>query len=135
VDKSERLAKLAPDDPEAMPMLGQQAHKQVEAFFPSVAAMTAEDRARVALTALEPARGAKDLRAAGFLINAGHSVRQQQGHVCLSPAPTELHLTVRTDGTGSGWAGAEHNVRARWTSPPSPHKIERRLRGARSPSK
>jgi predicted Zn-dependent protease len=48
VEKSERLAKLAPDDPEAMPMLGQQNHKPVEAFFPSVAAMTAEDRARVA---------------------------------------------------------------------------------------
>ena len=67
VDKSERLARLAPDDPEAMPMLGQQAHKQVEAWFPSVATMSAEDRARVALTALEPARGASDLRAAGFL--------------------------------------------------------------------
>src|SRR5262245_37512374 len=33
VDKSERLAKLAPDDPEAMPMLGQQAVKQVDAYF------------------------------------------------------------------------------------------------------
>ena len=51
VDKSERLAKLAPDDPEAMPMLGQQNHRSVEAYFPSVAGMSADDRARVALTA------------------------------------------------------------------------------------
>ena len=60
VDKSERLARLAPDDPEAMPMLGSQTYRPVDAFFPSVASMSAEDRARVALTALEPARSASD---------------------------------------------------------------------------
>jgi len=113
VDKSERLAKLAPDDPEAMPMLGQQAHKQVEAWFPSVASMTAEDRARVALTALEPARGAPDLRAAGFLINtAGATALGNSKGLFAYHRSTNANftLTVRTtDGTGSGWAGAEHN--------------------------
>ena len=113
VDKSERLAKLAPDDPEAMPMLGQQNHRTVEAYFPSVAGMSADDRARVALTALEPARGAKDLRAAGFLINnAGATALGNNKGMFAYHRSTNANftLTVRTaDGTGSGWAGAEHN--------------------------
>ena len=113
VDKSERLAKLAPDDPEAMPMLGQQNHRVVEAYFPSVAAMSAEDRARVALTALEPARGANDLRAAGFLLNnAGATALGNSKGLFAYHRSTNANftLTVRTtDGTGSGWAGAEHN--------------------------
>jgi predicted Zn-dependent protease len=113
VDKSERLAKLAPDDPEAMPMLGPQAVKEVEAYFPSVAAMSADDRARVALTALEPARGASDLRAAGFLINnAGATALGNSKGMFAYHRSTNANftLTVRTaDGTGSGWAGAEHN--------------------------
>lgn len=113
VEKSERLAKLAPDDPEAMPMLGQQSHRPVEAFFPSVAAMTAEDRARVALTALEPARGASDLRAAGFLINGSSATALGNSKGLFAYHRTtnsNFTLTVRTtDGTGSGWAGAEHN--------------------------
>ena len=117
VERSERLAKLAPDDPEAMPMLGQQDHKPVEAFFPSVAAMTAEDRAKVALTALEPARGAKDLRAAGFLINGASATALGNNKGLFAYHRTtnaNFTLTVRTsDGTGSGWAGAEHNDASR----------------------
>jgi predicted Zn-dependent protease len=113
VDKSERLAKLSPDDPEAMPMLGQQALKTVEAYFPSVAAMSAEDRARVALTALEPARGAADLRAAGFLINTANATALGNSKGLFAyhrSTNANFTLTVRTtDGTGSGWAGAEHN--------------------------
>ena len=113
VDKAERLAKLAPDDPEAMPMLGSQQHQAVEAYFPSVAAMSAEDRARVALTALEPARDAKDLRAAGFLINGAQATAlgNSKGMFAYHRSTNaNFTLTVRTtDGTGSGWAGAEHN--------------------------
>jgi predicted Zn-dependent protease len=117
VEKSERLAKLAPDDPEAMPMLGQQNHRQVDAFFPSVANMSAEDRARIALTALEPARGAKDLRAAGFLINGASATALGNSKGLFAYHRTtnaNYTLTVRTaDGTGSGWAGAEHNDAAK----------------------
>ena len=113
VDKSERLARLAPDDPEAMPMLGSQTYRPVDAFFPSVASMSAEDRARVALTALEPARSASDLRAAGFLINGASSTALGNSKGMFAYHRTtnaNFTLTVRTtDGTGSGWAGAEHN--------------------------
>lgn len=113
VEQSERLARLAPEDPEAMPELGPQVMPEVEAWFPSVADMTAEHRARVALTALEPTRQAGDLRAAGFLVtNAGASaIGNNRGLFAYHRATNANYtLTVRTaDGTGSGWAGAEHN--------------------------
>ena len=113
VEKSEKLARLAPDDPEAMPMLGPQQYQSIEAYFTSVANMTADERAQVALTALEPARQAGDITAAGFL--AVNVAAQAQGN---SKGMFGYHrstnanytVTVRTkDGTGSGWAGAEHN--------------------------
>lgn len=113
VEKSEKLARLAPDDPEAMPQLGPQDIKPVEAYFDSVANMTAEERARVALTALEPARKAGDLTAAGFLItNVGfNAYGNSAGNFAYHRSTNANYtVTVRTkDGTGSGWAGAEHN--------------------------
>jgi len=113
VEKSEKLARLAPDDPESMPQLGPQQYQPVEAYFPSVASMTAEERAKVALTALEPARAAGDLTAAGYLENRtfftafGNNAGLFAYHRGTSSNYT---VTARTkDGTGSGWAGAEHN--------------------------
>lgn len=113
VEKSERLAKLAPDDPEAMPMLGAQQIRPVESYFTSVANMTADERAKIALTALEPARAAGDLTAAGFLLNGvGASALGNSAGLFAYHRTTNSNytVTVRTkDGTGSGWAGAEHN--------------------------
>ncbi|HSA57722.1 MAG TPA: TldD/PmbA family protein [Gemmatimonadaceae bacterium] len=113
VDQSERLAKLSPDDPENMPGLGPQNFRAVDAWFPSVADMTAEQRAKIALTALEPARAAGDLRAAGFLINGANctAIGNDKGLFAYHRSTNSNYtLTVRTtDGTGSGWAGAEHN--------------------------
>lgn len=113
VEKSEQLARLAPDDPESMPLLPPQRYKPVEAYFPSVADMSAAERAKIALTALEPCRSAGDLTAAGYLENRaifaafGSSSGLFAYHRGTSSNYT---LTVRTkDGTGSGWAGAEHN--------------------------
>jgi len=72
VEQSEALAKLSPDDPETMPSLGPQTYLPVNGYFDSTASLTPADRARAALTALEPARKAGDLRAAGFIIvNSG----------------------------------------------------------------
>lgn len=113
VEQSERLARLAPDDPEAMPNLGPQNIRPVDAWFPSVADMTAEQRARIALTALEPARAAGDLKAAGYLVNTANctAIGNSAGLFAYHRSTNSNYtLTVRTtDGTGSGWAGAEHN--------------------------
>jgi predicted Zn-dependent protease len=113
VEQSERLAKLAPDDPEAMPALPQQQYKEVAAYFDSVANMSPDQRAKVALSALEPARKAGDLKAAGFLVTqAGcNAIGSSTGLFAYHRGTNANYtLTVRTtDGTGSGWAGAEHN--------------------------
>jgi predicted Zn-dependent protease len=113
VRESERLTRLSPDDPEWLPTLGPQTYLPVQAYFDSTANVTPVDRARAALTALEPARRAGDLQAAGFLrVNANASAVGTSRGLFAYDRSTEANytLTVRTsDGTGSGWAGAEAN--------------------------
>ncbi len=112
VEKSEGLAKLSPDDPESMPGLGPQTYLPVNGYFDSTANLTPTDRARAALTALDPARKAGDLTAAGFIIvNAGsNGLGNSRGLFAYNRSTNANYtLTVRTnDGTGSGWVGAEH---------------------------
>ncbi|MFL5586004.1 MAG: metallopeptidase TldD-related protein, partial [Gemmatimonadaceae bacterium] len=112
VEQSEALAKLSPDDPETMPGLGPQTYLPVNGYFDSTANLTPEDRARAALSALEPARKAGDLKAAGFIVvNAGaNALGNSKGLFAYNRSTAANYtLTVRTeDGTGSGWAGSEH---------------------------
>ena len=117
VEQSERLAKISPDDPESMPPLGAQDFKPVNGWFDSVANMSPDERARIALTALEPTRKAGDLKAAGFLITNAQSTALGNNSGLFGyyqSTNANYTLTVRTtDGTGSGWAGAEHNDAAK----------------------
>jgi predicted Zn-dependent protease len=113
VARSEALAKLAPDDPESMPPLDAQQYAPVAAWFDSTAALTAADRAKAALTALAPARKAGNVNAAGF-IQTGAQVTLTCNKAGLSAyhrsTSANYTLTVRTsDGTGSGWAGADNH--------------------------
>ena len=112
VEQSETLAKLSPDDPENMPALEPQSYLPVNAYFDSTANLTPAERARAALTALDPARKAGDLQAAGFLIaNAGaNALGNNKGMFAYHRATgANYTLTVRTtDGTGSGWTAADH---------------------------
>ncbi|MDP9178792.1 MAG: TldD/PmbA family protein [Gemmatimonadota bacterium] len=112
VKQSEALAKLAPDDPEAMPDLGPQSIKTVNAWFPDSAALSAADLIKAGLTALEPARQAKDLNVAGYLVvdQASSSLGNSKGLFAYHRSTNANYtVTARTaDGTGSGWAGAEH---------------------------
>jgi predicted Zn-dependent protease len=111
VAQSEALARLSPEDPETMPPLGPQTYVPVSGFFDSTADITPEERARAALTALEPSRKAGDLKSAGFIIvTAGaNAIGNKNGLFAYNRATTANYtLTVRTkDGTGSGWGGAE----------------------------
>jgi predicted Zn-dependent protease len=113
VSQSEQLAKLAPDDPEAMPAFGPQQYQTIEAYFESTARVSAKERAEAALTALEPARAARGigLMAAGFVVT-GESASVTANKAGLSAffrsTSANYTLTVRTaDGTGSGWAAAD----------------------------
>ena len=112
VRQSEALAKLSPDNPEAMPRLGPQTYRPVPAYFDATANLTPGDRATAALTALDAARKAGDLQAAGFIVTGtsvgglGNSKGLFAYHRSTNANYT---LTVRTaDGTGSGWAAADH---------------------------
>jgi predicted Zn-dependent protease len=113
VEQSERLARLSPDDPEWLPLLGPQRYLPVQGYVEATANVTAADRARVALTALEPVRKAGDLQAAGFLLVTAHSsaLGTSRGLFAYHRSTSATYtVTVRTaDGTGSGWAGAEDN--------------------------
>ncbi|HLV27317.1 MAG TPA: TldD/PmbA family protein [Gemmatimonadales bacterium] len=111
VEQSERMARLAPDDPEAMPGLGAQEYQRVNAYFDSTAQLTPADRARGALGALELSRSAGDLKAAGYLVTGMESqaVGNAKGLFAYHRSTSANYtVTVRTaDGTGSGWAGGD----------------------------
>jgi predicted Zn-dependent protease len=137
IASSEALAKLAPDDPEAMPELPHQAYVPVESYFEATANVSPEDRARAALAALAPARSAGDVNAAGFLIvNATAAVVGNSAGLFAYHRSTNANYTITvrtTDGTGSGWAGAEHPD---WTkidcAATSTHALEK-ARASRNP--
>jgi len=113
VAQSEALARLAPEDPEALPELGPQRYAEVPAWFDATAQLSAEDRARAALTALELSRRANDLQVAGYIeSNAGARAIGNSAGLFAFHRGTGCNytLTVRTsDGTGSSWTGASEN--------------------------
>jgi len=108
---SESLARLAPENPERMPLLGTQAYRDVESYVQGTATATPADRARVALTAIESAKRAGAV-VAGFLTTTAGStaIGNSKGLFAYrSSTGVDYSQTVRTpDGTGSGWAGANH---------------------------
>lgn len=112
VDQSERIARLAPDDPEAMPSLPAQTYTPVNAFFESTANLTPEARAKACLGALTVARSSGDLKAAGYLVTgmSASALGNKAGMFAYRRNTSANYtLTVRSnDGTGSGWAAADH---------------------------
>lgn len=114
VDLAERLARLAPEDPEMMPQLGPQHYSNVNAFIESTATLGPEGRAAAARKVIERARevgkAAGDLFVAGFLdVNGGARAIANSSGLFAYHRSTDANLstTVRTpDGTGSGWASA-----------------------------
>lgn len=120
VETSERLAQLAPDNPELMPLLGPAEYAGVPALFRSTVGLDAEARARAAKTAADACEAA-GLVGAGFIHRTAGAqcVANSAGlfsyHASSAAANT---LTVRTPaGDGSGWAGSAHNDWSRMVSP------------------
>ena len=109
---SETLARLAPENPERMPLVGPQTYKEVGSYFGTTANVSAQDRARAAGVALREARQETDLKAAGLLLTTSGmtALGNNKGLFAWHPATSvDFSETVRTtDGTGSGWAGANH---------------------------
>jgi predicted Zn-dependent protease len=109
---AEEIARLSPDNPEAMPILGPQSYTAVKAFFDDAASATPEWRAGAVRAALDISRE-KDVVSAGFVetsaqIQAVATSKGQFGYDRFTAA--DYNLTARTpDGTGSGWASKSFN--------------------------
>ena len=114
VDLAERLARLSPEDPEAMPELGPQTYAPVNGYFDGTANLTPETRAVAAKRTIDVAEktaaGTPNMFVAGFLrANAGsNAVATSRGLFAYHRnSDADLSTTVRTpDATGSGWASA-----------------------------
>ncbi len=119
-ERAETLAKLAPEDPEQMPLLPDQTYQEVPAFFESTEKLGAGERADAVLGIMEPAAAA-DLVSTGFLERrAGSSAVANSAGLFAYHHSTAASLTttVRTPpGEGSGWSGSTHNDWARLTPP------------------
>jgi predicted Zn-dependent protease len=110
VERTMAMARLAPEDPEQMPLLPQQEQTPVPAAWDEAAAsLGADARAAAAKTAIDRARG-QSLTVAGYFEHSGHArFLGSSAGLETEHRGTELELTMsaRTaDGTGSGWAGA-----------------------------
>ncbi len=112
VELAERLARLSPEDPEAMPGLPPQTYTPVNGYFERTAGLTPEARAtatqRVISVAEQEGKAAGNLFVAGFLqANAGAAaVANSKGLFAYHRSTSaDLSVTARTpDGTGSGWS-------------------------------
>ena len=118
VEDSERLAKLAPENPELMAPLPAQVYTDVPAYAGATAGLDAARRAEAVRSATSESNRA-GLMAAGLVHRvAGASVvANSAGLFGYHASTTIVHtLTVRSpDGKGSGWAGTAHNDWARAT--------------------
>ncbi len=108
VETSERLARLAPEDPEYLGELAQMAVPDRNAVFERTANVTPADRASAVATIAKAAAGRK-LVATGYIAHAtgSRAVMTSKGHFAWdASSEANITTTVRTpDGTGSGWAG------------------------------
>lgn len=110
------LARLAPENPELMPLLGPQDYAESDGFHEATANLGPAERGRIAADAIAAAADGGDLTAAGFLTasaSAGAIANSAGMFAYHRSTSVDYELTVRTaDGTGSGWAGVAHRDRA-----------------------
>jgi predicted Zn-dependent protease len=112
VETSERLAKLAPEDPEEMGELEPQQYAESRSWSDATASLDPTMRAD-AVRAITQASSAAGLHGTGYIeTNAGSfAVANSKGLFAYARGTgAALTTTVRTpDGNGSGWAGAAHH--------------------------
>ncbi|SHK07964.1 TldD/PmbA family protein [Hymenobacter psychrotolerans] len=107
VQRAEEIARLAPEDPEYVPMLGPQQFLTPITYAASTAAISPDFRAQVAADSIALCEGRK-LTAAGYLedgpsFTAIRNSKGLEGYQQLTNL--DFSVTVRTaDGTGSGYA-------------------------------
>src|SRR5262245_28754038 len=109
---AEEIAKVSPENPEAMPFLGQQTFTPVKAYFEDAANASPEWRASSVATAIELSKK-KDVVSAGFVEtqSAMQAVASSKGLFAYDRyTAADYNLTARTpDSSGSGWASKSFN--------------------------
>ncbi len=110
VRRSEELARLAPENPEWVPLLGPQEYKKTPTWSEATANVTPEQRARAAEASIAPSKK-EDLVAAGFIDDSESfiAIMNNKGMFAYNVG-TECNFTatIRTaDGTGSGWVSRD----------------------------
>jgi predicted Zn-dependent protease len=112
VATAERLARLAPEDPEFLPELDPQQYESARNWSEATAALDPQGRADAVRAITAPATQS-GLLSTGYLDTraAANAVANMKGLFAYTRSTaTALTTTVRTtDGTGSGWAGASHH--------------------------
>ncbi|MFN3561157.1 MAG: TldD/PmbA family protein [Chloroherpetonaceae bacterium] len=112
VRRAEELARLAPENPEAMPFLEQQTYLESQTYFEPTARITPEYRASVANEGISQAEKL-GMTAAGFFEDGTtfSALANSKGLFAYNQSTgLEFTLTVRTnDGTGSGYAVKDYN--------------------------
>jgi predicted Zn-dependent protease len=112
VRRAEEIAKLAPENPEYMPMLGAQQFLESKAFADSTAAINPDFRAQAAFNSIDPCIQ-KNLTAAGYMEDsAGFSaIGNNKGLFAYNKSTSvDFSITVRTaDGKGSGYVSRDFN--------------------------
>ncbi|MEO6325992.1 MAG: TldD/PmbA family protein [Thermoanaerobaculia bacterium] len=112
VRRAEELARLSPDDPETMPLIGPQKYIPRVGAFDDAAKVNADACARIAAEAIKKSEE-KGLIAAGFIEHM-HDCDVIANNKGLFGYQTttgiSYSVTVRSpDGTGSGWGGGTAN--------------------------
>ena len=108
VRRAEELARLAPENPEAMPVLPRQKYVATPTWSASTAAYDETARAKVAGASIDAARKA-ELVVAGYLADSRrfNAIANSKGNFAYqTSSDLNYTATVRTpDGRGSGWVG------------------------------
>jgi predicted Zn-dependent protease len=110
--RSEELAKLAPENPEYMPLLGPQTFKESVNYNATTAGMNPDKRAEAVAKSLKVAKDASH-EAAGFLSNSTdfNATMNSKGLFGYNKSTdVSFSITVRNrEGTGSGYASKSYN--------------------------
>jgi predicted Zn-dependent protease len=112
VKRSEELAKLAPENPENMPIFSKQTYSKPNSAFDSTSNVTPDDRAQAAQNSIKPSKANK-LVSSGFLQDATTfvAIMNNKGLFAYNKATNvEFTVTIRTeDGKGSGWVSRDYS--------------------------
>jgi predicted Zn-dependent protease len=112
VRNAEEIARLSPENPESMPLLGPQTYAPSTAFFEDTASASPEWRAASVAAAISLSKQ-KDVVSAGFVETSAsmQAVANSKGMFAYDRfTAADYNLTARTpDGSGSGWASRSFN--------------------------